>query len=497
MMGPGTGGDDIGSDSNVTAVALPQAIDGAFFANPDAFATIPMHVVTTGHAGHVAVSIDGTAVDAAADSDVQWTASLDISALSDGTHDVVADADGVQATATLVVNRGDIQFTQISIDQNAATPRLHRLGDHLVLTWTDIATGTRVAWMQQIDGGGRHTSDRIPLVGGAGQEDVLYARTALGVDNVGVLYQQRGGPYVNFFTVVARDGSTVVAAMPLDGDQFGSNGGDVVYDGTSGFDVTWRTNDGMGNSKVHWMNVDEVSGEVTGPIVVAEPGDDDPHAGFDPITNVAVMHQGDASLVAFSRYEHDASLDLDVLRCQVATIQGGAVTQTVLAGVGGGFFWDDDCRVLDGGTAPVAVWARKSLTSSADNPPDVFAGARVANGELDAGRGNGATMVDAPESREEPWMVPTTAQPILAWTDSRSYDTDITTGQVQLYAAVVGADLATSHEVLFPHTHFVEGTGDVHGAPAGSNAILTWIDERHGGSVLDPHPEVYLETVWQ
>ena len=51
--------------------------------------------------------------------------------------------------------------------------------------------------------------------------------------------------------------------------------------------------------------------------------------------------------------------------------------------------------------------------------------------------------------------------------------------------------------VNFHHSHFIERTGDVRGAPAGTNAMLVWIDERHGGTVLDPHREVYLETAWQ
>lgn len=86
---------------------------------------------------------------------------------------------------------------------------------------------------------------------------------------------------------------------------------------------------------------------------------------------------------------------------------------------------------------------------------------------------------------------------VMAWTDARSYAASVTDGEVQLFASVLGPDLAAANEVLFAHTHFIEGTGDLRGAPAGSNAIITWIDERHGGTVLDPRPEVYLETVWQ
>jgi hypothetical protein len=490
----GSGSDDTGS-GNAGAVALPQAIGGAMFVDPVAFPTIPVHVQTTGPAGHVAVALDGASTDAVPDagSTTAWTATVDVHALADGPHALVATADGATATATLVAGAQDAQLTDIATDGNAGTPRLHRAGDHLYLTWTDAETGPRIAWLQELDGAGRPIGDRVALAGGAGQPDVLYARTALGASSVAVLYQQTGGPYTNYVTIVGLDGTPHLAAMPLDGTRYGSAGGDVVYDGASGFDVTWRTNDGMGGSEVDWMHVDEASGAVTGPLVAASPGHDDPHGGFDPIIDVTVQHAGDASLVAFLRYEYDQTLAEEVDRCNVVTIRGGAVASTDLAGIGGGFFWDDDCRVLAG---PVAVWARKDLTSSADNPPDVLVGADAPGGALAPARGNGATMVDAPESREQPFLVPTGAASILAWTDARAY-ANSTSGQVQLYAARVAADLSTSATVAFASSHVIEGTADVHGAPAGTNAIVTWIDERHGGTIVSPMPEVYLETVWQ
>ena len=498
------GGDDSQTPSDVTAVALPQATAGAMWVDPDAYATIPMHVQVTGHASSVSVSIDGAApIAATADAsgaDGAWTAQVDVSTLSESFHQVAAVADHVATKASLGVGRSGIQFTTFADDLDAATPRLHRQGDHLYLTWTDISTGTRVAWLEEIDGAGRAVSatSRVALVGGAGQEDVLYARTALGAHALAVLFQERGGPYKNFFTLVAPDGTPTLAPIALDpADRFGSSSGDVVYDGTGGFDVTWRTNSGAGSSDVRWMHVDEASGAVTGPLVVAQPGMDDPHGGFDAITNVAIEHAGDASLVAFTRYEYNPSLQLEIARCQVATITNGAVAHTELAEAGTGLYWDDDCRIIADAAGPVLVWAAKSLTSSDDNPPDVLVGARAANGELATSRGDGHMMVDAPESREEPWLVATTAGALMAWTDARSYAAGISQGQIQLYVAPVAADLTTGTNVVFGHTHFIEQSGDVHGAASGTNAILTWVDERHGGTVLDPRPEIYLETAWQ
>jgi hypothetical protein len=252
----------------------------------------------------------------------------------------------------------------------------------------------------------------------------------------------------------------------------------------------------MGHSDVRWLHVDEASHAQTGPVIVAIPGNDDPHGGFDPIYDVAIFDDGVSSLVSFKRYEWNTALQLEIAKCQLATLQAGAVVNTALAEIGSGFFWDDDCRIRDDGTSPVLVWAMKDLSSPATNPPDDLRAARVTGGVLDANRANGRFVLTAPESREEPFIVATSAAPVLAWTDSRSYNGG-TTGQVQLYAAPLAADLSAGIQVLFAHTHFIESTGGVNGVAAGSNAILTWIDERHGGTVVSPMPEVYLETVWQ
>jgi hypothetical protein len=478
--------------TDVTAVVFTQAIGGKMWANPDVYPKLPVHVAVTGHPARVTIGISVPTYEAHPDGDV-WTAELSLDAFGDGVYPIIADADGVTATATLEVGHAGVQVTSFSVDANAGTPRLHRLADRAYLTWTDISTGARVAWLQEIDGAGHRLGDRVALAGGAGN-DVLYARTAFGDASVGVLYQQRGGPYVNWFTVVGLDGSPRIAPVALDpAGRYGSSGGDIVF-AAGGYDVVWRTNDGMGSSDVRWMHVDESTGVVTGPLVVAQPGHDDPHGGFDPIYDVGVRRAGDTSLIAFRRYEYNTALASEVMRCQIAALAGGAVVATDLAAVGSGLYWDDDCRILDG---PIAVWAAKDLDSPADNPPDRLFAARVADGRLASNRKDGVVVVDGPEARDEPTVVATAASPVLAWADGRSYATDVTSGQIQLWAAPLSADLTAGSAVGFFHTHLIDNTSGVNGVAAGANAILVWIDERHGGTILDPHPEVYLETVWQ
>src|SRR5690349_16967000 len=63
------------SGASALAVTFPQAIDGAFWANPDVYATIPVRVlVTGGDADAVSVSIMGTPTSAMSKGGGTWIA---------------------------------------------------------------------------------------------------------------------------------------------------------------------------------------------------------------------------------------------------------------------------------------------------------------------------------------------------------------------------------------------------------------------------------------
>jgi hypothetical protein len=425
---------------------------------------------------------------------------------TNGTHALVATArggDGSIATvnADLLSGANGMQWTAIATDGNAGTPRLLRAGDALYAAWTDLSDGTRSAWLREIDGAGRAASARVRLAGGTGQPDVISARTAMGASSIGVLYQQPGGPYANFFSIVSPTGAQLLAPIALDpAARYGSFGGDVIFDPSDGaFVLVWRTNDGAGKSDVRWMRVVEATGAVTGPIIVAAAGHDDPHGGFDPFTFVGVRASGDqtgGSVVAFLRYEYSAVLAQEVPKCQLAALtRAGAITTTTIAESGTGILWDHECRILGG--APSLIWGASDLTSSDTNPPVGFFGAAVQGGALASGRGDGHLVVTAADNRTEPTIIDTAAaSPTIAWLDERTY-ANPTTGRIELYTAPLGADLTAGAPVVFDHAHFVEGTSELGGAAIGENAMLSWIDERHGGSITTPKPEVFFETVWR
>ena len=172
------GGADSAGMGHVDRAGLPQAIGGAAWVDPDAYATIPVHVAVTGTAASVSVSVDGAATAATISASGDWIAQVPVGALADGLHQLDATAtggDGASATvgATLVAGRAGVQWTQIGVDGNAGTPRLLRSGDALAVTWTDESDGTRSAWLEPIDGAGRSAGPRVRLVGGAGPPDVI------------------------------------------------------------------------------------------------------------------------------------------------------------------------------------------------------------------------------------------------------------------------------------------------------------------------------------
>src|SRR5438067_2462387 len=81
-----------------SAIAFPQAIAGAMWANPSLYPSIPLRVWTAPQvaASSLSVTLDAAAPLAATGPDANgvWTVSLDISALADGAHTLDATAQG-------------------------------------------------------------------------------------------------------------------------------------------------------------------------------------------------------------------------------------------------------------------------------------------------------------------------------------------------------------------------------------------------------------------
>ena len=493
----------------LTGATLPQAVSGAMWANPDVYAEIPVHVACEGTAESVTVAIDaGTPVAAADDDgDGDWVASVPIDALADGDHDLVATASAAgagpfEATATLVTGTQGVQLTDFSAVGMSGVPRIHRVGEELWITWTDRSEGDGEAWLREMDGAGRWTTDRVAIASAG--EETLYARTAMGDSSIAVLYQGHGSPYSNHFKVVDATGADLLASMDLDSAGFtGAFGGEVTFDGT-GFVAVWReVSLTTSDERVLWMRVEEGTWDVTGPIQAAIAGAGtagDPIGGFDPFTFLDVATTGDLSMVGFVRYRWSGMLDMAIPKAQLALVSAdGTVGWTAYAGVEGGLTFDRECRTFETEDGVLAVWSSVDLLDPSTSPPNLFyATGAGPDGTLDPARGVGELMFEQVDDRDEPFVLARHPDHlgVMAWWDHRAYTTEWPDGHIDLYAAAVEEDLTATGEVVFPHARCIAGTTHLNAAAAGTNMIMAWIDERHGGGVMDPRPEVYLETAW-
>ena len=491
-------------------LSFVQAIHGAMWANPEVYSELPLRIGVVGHPASVTVTLDQTTVEATdADGDGTWMAMMPIAGLAEGIWPVTAKAGTEQCAAELGIGASGVQWTVFSEVGPAGTPKLLRAGDRAWLTWTDSSNGQPEAWLREVDGAGRWAGEQVAIVDDS-LAPALYARTALaasaqeGEGRIGVLYQSLGTPYVTHFKIVDLAGHELVASKDLDPDGWSASfGGDIQWDG-SAFMIVWRVFEdalpgtSFAHSRLMWARVQE-DGTTIGPVVVAESGDGKPVGGFEPFSFVKVASTGTASMVSFVRAYYEPIPDALVPKAQVGLVSAEGVVGASSYLAGGDqdpYGWARDCRVHRLGDGLVAMWTAKDIMEPVDNPRNVIFGMRAdAQGVLQGQEP--VKMVDHEGDRDEPTLMAHSEHlAVLGWLDARSYEEDPATGRIELYVAPVGQDLIAGEPVTFGHAKFVAGTSELSLSAAGTNALITWVDERHGLGIADPKPEVYFETAW-
>jgi hypothetical protein len=481
-----------------------QAVDGGMLVNPDAYERIVVRLEAPAGTGAVVLTAGEQVVQATPDGDGRWAAEVQVSSLPAGTASLAASAmvDGAtvsSAAAELVVSTTGAQLSDFFADGFAGAPRLHRREGALWVTFTDRHEPAAEAWLRRLDGAGRWVGERIRLVGA--DEETLYARTALGDESIGVLYQSPGEPYSTHFKVVGFDGSERLAPMDLDPPgRHGSFGGDIDFDGEA-FVSVWRVNDEADRGQVRWLRVDEMSLEATGPVVVASSGAgtvDEPEGSFPPFSFVAVQPVGARSLVAFVRGRYEGVLGEVVPKSQIAAVDNdGTVAWTRYAGIENDLTWHREARLFPYAERVLALWSATDLTAPGDMPPNWFyATLSDADGELDPLRGKGELVVDGVDDRDEPAFVEHPSLPgVLAWVDHRAYTLDPANGQLDVYAAPLDDALYAAEPAVFKHAKPFAGLTQLGAAVAGTNVVLVWRDQRHSQG-LDGIMELWFDTVW-
>lgn len=490
-----------GGDTKPLALALPQAMDGAMWANPFTYPEIPLHVSVTGTPSHVDVVLDGKTIAAVDDGGGTWTARLAIGAMKDGDYPVKVNAEGdgampASVEATLVLGSEGRQLTVYDEVGMARSPQLVLRDGHLVLTWLDrSAAGNARLYMSRVDGAGRFIGDRVTLVQSATSE-VLWAFVAHGASSIGVLYKELGVPYKTFFKLVDATGKEIAAPVALDpAGMDGSWGGDIAYDG-SGYVAVWRSFDGMAN-ELRWARFDEKTGAMSAPVVVAAAGPGNPIGGFDPFTFLKVKPSGDLSIVTYVREHWSDLLGLGVPRSEMAVVSAsGAIVASGEIGDPSEFFWHHESRIFDVGEQLVSLHIASDLNDPNPNPERAFYASKVLpNGTIAKGD-LGRKMFTALDAREEPHF---TAHPsafgALMWLDDRKYSVDVSTGHIDLYVALVNDDLTTREPRVFEHVSFFSGLAELNGVAVGTNIPMFWVDRRHSVGI-ESKWELYFDTAW-
>jgi hypothetical protein len=483
-----------------TSITLPQSVQGALWANPELYPVLPIHVAVKGSASTVSIQLGDQSIQATDDDeDGDFLAQVPIADLAEGVHTLTASDGSATATAELHVGSEGVQFTHFDEVGRAATPRLHRHNDGLWLTWEDRRTEPRRTWLQQIDGAGRGLGEPIGLTPAG--KDVVYGRTVPGNNTLAVLYQTKNPGYQNWLTVVDWTGDEVVPPMALDpvGAQ-GSWGGDLSFDG-EGFVVVWRTYSAdMDKGEIHWLRLDETTLETTGPVVVTQSGQEDPHGDFLPFAFVGAEALGDHTLITFVRDHYNSLLDMSVGRCQAAVVHrdGSVGNETLLpTPLAMPFGFQAFVHRVHGEL--VALWTAVSLYDEELNPPHRIIGGRINTKIITVpGSAQAHVILQGPTERGEMVLIEhPTHFGTMAWTDQRSKVADPIDGRIQLFVAAVDENLVADPHTLIPHARFIQDTSQVNGQALGTNTFLLWLDERHGGTLGNSHPEVYFETIWE
>ena len=84
----------------------------------------------------------------------------------------------------------------------------------------------------------------------------------------------------------------------------------------------------------------------------------------------------------------------------------------------------------------------------------------------------------------------------MVWEDQREKDVDLLKGQNRLALNFVKDGKLERDYFFLPRTRIILEPYAT-ATPAGANYSIAWIDERAGGSVLEPKGEVFFDTYWR
>ncbi len=484
-------------------IRLPQFVRGAAMVNPGAFPAIPVVVEASEGVRDVDVYLDDEKLPVSRDG-ARFVATATIGAIPEGGHTIRASVAGAaqRVEGKLVLSRESVYVTRFADQGTVRTGTIHHdvRGDRLLATWVDRRSGELHAYVGELDGAGRRLRDDV-RVDTSGTE-AIRAYSALGEGHLGLLYQtnKRTG-WSAHLAVVRPDGTPVSPSVELTDADIAYQGAAVAWS-KRGYAAIWQhVTPPDGVTELRAAFVDPKSGTKSAPIVLAR--EDDTTGGAGKIAHLGLFGLACNDAVCVASYVRDVHVnltDLDTPKVHVAVIDlatGAKKTAFAVARSNWDLQEDASVTALPDGTFAVAFVGASTThldpeacgTQGMSMDRKLLRVARLtASGDLVGVR----TIVDEPAPRFQPAVGALPSGLAIAWEDQRSQCSG-GTNRLALNR-LDGADKLAQPYIEVPQTRII---GQVWPslAAAGTNAIVTWMNDRTG-SIVDPRPEMLVETYW-
>ena len=516
-----------GGASSAVSLTLPQFVHGAAYLDRLAFPNAPLVIAFDGRAPDaVSVALDGAAPIRGVKEGDRFVAMLDVSALALGEHEVVATATiGARVVAiakgAIVVADGSVQFSTFA-EVGPATPAAFAYDeaeDRLALAFTDVSGGVkhRLA-LAYLDGALRRLRpDDIALSDPS--DDALPGQAAFSKDAAAAVYRtpKNGAPHWSVkLRVVDRAGHELLGATDV---TQGEAAFSVVAAGVDpgGFSAAWvhistpaSPSDPPQPLEVRFARWDAATKKVTTLTIDAEqPQPQNSQQGplaILPLAPIGIACNATSCLVSYSREEYIPWVQLNVPKIHVGVVDLSTGALKGPPQLVAGKDWDTQefgqqpLALADGRFAIVYAANDTAAALNPKSPCDsmlerdlLLATTLEADGTAKA---LPKPIFDFEGTREWPRFAVHPAGFALFWEDQRSEcGMD---GHLAMAMNVASADFtslldpyleAPGAKVLPPMNPVLAVTS--------TNFVHAWSDNRHGNGLLDPKPEVFVDTYWR
>jgi hypothetical protein len=505
-----------------TPLALPQFVHDAARIDSALNPSAPIVISSSGSPETVEVDVDGTITEAALDG-VRYVATVDASALSEGTHALVATAKigGVvtgKAEGKLVVGKGSLQFTDFAKDGPAYSSRLLAggLNDSIGYSWISIVGGKHQLSMNRLDGAFQRI-DATDVVLNDPADEPLNGYTAEQGGSIGVVYRTPKPNDIHWsvkMRVVDATGAEKVPVQDLTGagaafsmEQAGADPG--------GFSAAWLhiTPPTDPNNpppvEIRFARWDMASNKLQGPLTLdMDQPEAAPGAGaqtLEPLAEIGIACSQTICLVTYSREKYNALVQLNVPKLYYAVIDLATATlvgtpKPVLGGDWDTQMFGHHLIALPDGTFQLLYTSNDTKAAVTPKSPcdEMLERDLLTAVKFDAtGTFAGSQVVfDFEGTREFPRIAPHPAGFAMFWEDQRSECN--AGGHIRMSANVASPAFDA---LLDPYVEMPGSVGlppeDPTLAVVDTNILVGWSDNRHGNGLVDPKNELFFDTYWR